>query len=249
MATSSNQSSSLASSSSHIFQASIATLLSILLLLSVWNLNQGINRERLDYKNAIEFVEASATLGKASDYLTAEARAFSVTQNPQHLNNYWDEVNTTKRRDAAVDTLKKLNGDQALLDLLVESKANSDALIQTELQSMRAVMEANGTPVADMPQPVAQYILPEEIQGLSAQEKIEHAQKILFDQKYYADKRSIMEPLSTFTSLIDKSIQEQIIEQNNSVSHLVMTIMGLSIVLFVVSASMFFALRGAVNPQ
>ena len=34
--------------------------------------SKNINRERLDYRNAIQFVEASATLGKASDYLTAE---------------------------------------------------------------------------------------------------------------------------------------------------------------------------------
>ena len=223
----------------HIVQASIATFLSILLLLSAWHLNQNINRERLDYRNAIQFVEASATLGKASDYLTAEARAFSVTQNVKHLNNYWNEVNATKRRDGAVDTLKRLNGDQALLDLLVKSKANSDALIQTELQSMRAVMEASGTPVAEMPQPVAQYTLPEEVKKLSKQGKIEHAQKIMFDQKYYDDKRSIMDPLSAFTALVDKSIEEQLIEQKNNVSHLVMTIMGLSILLLAVSASMF----------
>lgn len=233
----------------HIVQASIATSLSMLLFLSAWHLSQSMHREHVDYQNAIEFVEASAALGKASDYLTAEARAFSVTQKAKHLNNFWNEVNTTKRRDASVATLKKLNGDQKLLDLLVQSKANSDALIQTELESMRAVMEATGVPVAEMPKPIAQYALPEAVKKLTKQGKIEHAQKILFDQKYYDNKRSIMDPLKRFTTLMDKSIQDQVIEQKNNVSHLVVSIKVLSIMLVGVSASMFCVRSSGSNSK
>ena len=220
-------------------QAIFTTILAVLLILTLWQMQQLDNQQRQDYQNAVYFVEANAQLAKASDYLTAEARAFSVTKKVEHLNNYWDEVNVVKRRDAAVAVLEQLNGDGKLVRLLVKSKANSDALIQTELASMRAVLESMNTPVADMPKPVAEFSLSGKVNAMSNAEKLNYAQQILFDKQYYRDKRSIMAPLAEFQSLIKEGIEADMTNQQSQAVHtlymakamaLLLVILGINIV-------------------
>ena len=218
-------------------QAISTAVISVVLLLTLWQIKQQAAQQRQDYQNAVYFVEANAKLAKGSDYLTSEARAFSVTKKIQHLNNFWNEVNVTKRRDAAVATLKELNGDEALVSLLVESKANSDALIQTELTSMRAVLEAIEVPVADMPKAVADFTLPAKVNAMSKAEKINYAQQILFDKKYYADKRSIMAPLEKFQGLIAESMEADRLSQSGQTTASLYTAKALALLLVILGVN------------
>tara|TARA_B100001989_G_C24551179_1_gene474930 strand:- start:5072 stop:5821 length:750 start_codon:yes stop_codon:yes gene_type:complete len=232
-------------------QAFLTAALSFVLLLTLFQLKQKTAQQRLDYQNAVYFVEANAKLAKGSDYLTSEARAFSVTKKIEHLNNFWNEVNVTKRRDAAVATLKELNGDEALLSLLVESKANSDALIQTELTSMRAVLEAIEVPVSNMPKPVADYTLPAKVSAMSKAEKINYAQQILFDKKYYADKRSIMAPLEKFQKLIASSMEANRLSQSGQTTASLYIAKALTVLLVILGVNMarLSSLNARKSPQ
>ena len=126
----------------------------------------------------------------------------------KHLDNFWREVNEVKRRDAAISLLQQMQGGKALLSLLEKSKADSDALIKTELTSMRLVLDVLKTPVADMPKAVADFKLPGNLATMSEGDKVSHAQAILFDQQYYKDKRSIMQPLEQYQQLITKNMQK-----------------------------------------
>ena len=103
----------------------ILTIIIILLCISsytLWTISTEWKNELNNFQEEITFLQAGAQLAKASDYLTAEARAFRVTGDPRHLKIYWNEVNDTKRRDTAIATLKSLSSDNNLINLLIQSK-------------------------------------------------------------------------------------------------------------------------------
>ncbi len=209
--------------------------LSTLLFLFIWHLGSAITYERRITQNMLFFLEASHTMEKASDYLTAEARAFSVTQDVNHLNNYWAEVNTERRRDSAVSVIVSLSGDEKLLTLLQESKANSDALIETELTSMRLIMEAKHTSVKNMPVSVAEFTLPEKYVSMSDAQKIKQAQLMLFDKKYYDSKASIMSPLGVFRAIVEEDLVAQVKSSNHAISILLLLSKALAVAVVVIA--------------
>ena len=209
--------------------------LSTLLFLFIWHLGSEITQERSVMQNMTFFLEASHTMEKASDYLTSEARAFSVTQDVKHLNNFWTEVEIERRREDAVAIIVALNGDPNLLSLLQESKANSDALVETELASMRLVLEAKHQTVKNMPAPVAEYTLPESYASLSDAQKISQAQKMLFDKKYYDSKASIMGPLDVFRAAIEEGLARKAQDRNHVISMLLLLSKALAVAIVIIA--------------
>ena len=55
-------------------------------------MTQCIDRENTAQSNRGELSDLGQELADASDYLTDEARKFSVTGDIEHLYNYWYEV-------------------------------------------------------------------------------------------------------------------------------------------------------------
>ncbi len=213
----------------------------------IFKLNNFILEERIDNNQEIEFIEAGAALAKASDYLTSQARAFSVTGDPRYLENYWHEVNIVKRRDAAIETLERLSSDSDLINLLTQSKRNSDALIQTQLESMRSVLEAYHVPENLMPSPINTFKLSSKIQSLSPQEKILSAQSILYDKKYNSDKQSIMLPLDTFKRLVNQNFETKIRDGQKKVTIYVILIKTFFFIALLIIVSMIWILSRLPN--
>lgn len=80
-------------------------------------MNICIENEATAQKNRYELKALGESLADASDYLTDEVRKYAVTGEIEHLYNYWYEVEVTKRRDNAIDTLISYNPPQKELYL------------------------------------------------------------------------------------------------------------------------------------
>ncbi|MDE7169154.1 MAG: methyl-accepting chemotaxis protein [Mucispirillum sp.] len=93
--------------------------------------------------NGIEIVAHSSQIAKASDYLTNQAQKYAVTGNKEYYDNYWNEVNNTKRRDVAVEKLTALHVPSEILSLVEQAKRDSDTLIKLEEESFAAVQEGD----------------------------------------------------------------------------------------------------------
>lgn len=93
--------------------------------------------------NGIEIVAHSSQIAKASDYLTNQAQKYAVTGNKEYYDNYWNEVNNTKRRDVAVENLTALHVPSEILSLVEQAKRDSDTLIKLEEESFAAVQEGD----------------------------------------------------------------------------------------------------------
>lgn len=183
--------------------AALVVVLSVATAVSVVATSRSSDKV-VDAANArAEFRMLGIELANASDLLTNEVRAFAVSQNDTHLEAYWHEIDNTKTRDRVVARLTELKAPQQELDLIVEAKKNSDALVETETRAMRLVLEAKGVVEVAMPSAVASYRLSDADAALSSEAKLATARSILFGQKYLADKSIIMEPLAKFQEMMN----------------------------------------------
>jgi len=170
----------------------------IVLGAGIARVQSALRNERTATARQAEFKQLGLDLARASDYLTDEARRFAVTSDRKHLKNYWDEIDVTKSRDRVITRLKELNAPEAELALIERAKQMSDALVATETRSMRLVLEATGTPEAEMPPAIAAWKLSETDARLAPAQKLAVARKIMFDARYDQDKSLIMGPIAEF---------------------------------------------------
>jgi len=160
--------------------------------------NENIREEKAVIKNQIELTKMGNDLANASDYLTNEVRLFAITLDLNHVNNYWEEIYTTKTRNRVIEKVKLLDSPAEELSLLSEAKHNSDRLVSTEIRSMKLILTALEVPKDKMYPDVAKYILSEEDLQLSKEAKLWKAKEILFDETYTDAKASIMDPIVQF---------------------------------------------------
>lgn len=144
--------------------------LTVLNGISIYNLQKSVAQERVAVKRQAEFKQLGIDLANSSDYLTNEARAFVQFGDKVHYDNYWKEVNETKTRDHVVERLTELGAPKEELDLISQSKQNSDALVKMENAAMKAVEGKDFT----------------------------KARELMFDSNYDANKKTIMKPLQQF---------------------------------------------------
>ncbi len=185
-------------------------LIGILLIGSIVYMRSSIQAEQAAEKRRTEFKQLGIDLADASDYLTDEARKYSITTDIVHLQRYWNEINTTQTRDKVILKLKELDSPEEELELLAQAKQYSDALVDTERRSMRLVLEAMNILEADMVAEVASFTLNTEDQKLSRAEKLEKAIEIMFDAKYDADKKNIMDPIEKFQKIMNDRLEAEL---------------------------------------
>ncbi len=127
-----------------VITAAIFGLVSVLLAACVLLTRHQVQSAEATSKRAAEFRQLGIDLGNASDFLTNQARIFSVTGDQRYLTAYWNEINVTRTRDHAIAQLKLLGAPADELALLDKAKHNSDALVNTEARSQRLMEEALG---------------------------------------------------------------------------------------------------------
>ena len=130
--------------------------------------------QRRAFEEQLEFFELSHSLNAASDYLTQEARYYVQTGDKKHFDNYWREVNETRRREKAIERLKELGTPAQYLSLLEKSAAESNNLAKLEDIAMKELEKGNR----------------------------EEAQRLLFDQNYERSKGIIWGHVGEFQKAI-----------------------------------------------
>ncbi len=161
--------------------------------------------------NARQNSEALRSLGEkladASDYLTDEARRYSVTGDITHLYNYWHEVYSSKTRDGVIEELYAYGPPSNESELLEKAKQYSDMLINTEMISMKLQLISDGKTADDYfynkelfgyVKMVEECELPAEYEKMSADEMGRKAEAILYDAFYNESKSMIISPIKEF---------------------------------------------------
>ncbi|MFD0693957.1 methyl-accepting chemotaxis protein [Paenibacillus sp. GCM10027628] len=198
----------------------IFLLLSVLNGISVYLLQKDIKQERLSLQRQSEFKQLGIDLANASDYLTNQARRYVQFGEKEYFNNYWKEVNETKTRDHVVMKLKELNAPQAELDLIEKAKQNSDALIKTEDDAMKAVESKD----------------------------FDKARKLMFDKNYDANKKIIMDPIDEFQTKMNTRAEQEVIQARQQASNMLILAIILLVITFVTFFAMLFFIVVKLKP-
>jgi methyl-accepting chemotaxis protein len=141
-----------------------------------WLASRDIAAERVATQRQMEFKQLGFDLSNASDFLTDQARRYSIAGEKRYYDAYWKEVKETKTRDRVVARLRALGAPQAELDLVEQAKQNSDALIATEDSAMKAVAAGD----------------------------LDTARKLMFGDQYDIDKARITKPLAQFQKAMNE---------------------------------------------
>lgn len=197
----------------------IFIFIALFTIFMVFNLHVSLNNRNVAVQNAAEVKQLGIDLANASDYLTNEARAYVQFGEKKHFDNYWKEVNETKTRDRVVARLKELNAMQDELDLIEKAKQNSDGLIAIEDAAMKAVEEKD----------------------------FNKARILMFDDKYKANKKVIMDPLAEFQTKINTRVQNEANDASIALGLITKTTSLLLIIMIIFIISVFIMLNNKIS--
>ena len=132
----------------------------------------------------IECESATSELNDACTYLTEQARSCVTTGKMSYADKYFNEVNIVKRREDAVNTLKKRFSRTDAFKSLKRALGQSNDLMQTDVYAMRLVCEASDSMPSTWPAEIQQVMLDPADAALDDAQKGERAQQIIMDSTY-----------------------------------------------------------------
>ena len=197
-----------------IITGMIVMIVSFIVFMALIN-NASKKNEKITFES-LDIISYGVNVSRASDYLTAQARLYAVTGNKKYYDNYWYEVNTTKRRDNAVIALQKLGVPSDLLNYVEKAKQDSDALIKLEEASFKAVEEGN----------------------------LQKASQIMNSQEYENGKDKIASSLNEFETKIKNFAIEESTKSTSGITFLiVLSIIIISIVALIFLVFLFVFIK------
>lgn len=128
--------------------------------------------------------KAAKDLQDGSDYLTEQVRLYAMTGQKKYMDAYFTEADSTCRREKALEQLRNDFAGTDAFAALQSALDYSQKLMATEYYSMRLVSEAKNFEFSEWPIEVQTVTLSANDQALSADEKIDLAQKMVCDNTY-----------------------------------------------------------------
>ena len=190
--------------------------------------NNKIGEQEQAEARRMEYRSLSDSLAEASDDLTSEVRYFAITGDMEHFYNYWYEIYVTQRRNQAIARFESADPPVEEQELLEKAKRYSDLLVETETLSMKLKLlslgknrdNGFGGEDTEKSKRMTQYMeqvlddpLPKELQNLTPQQMKEQAVVLLYDAHYESMKNKIMSPIARFQVLVNKRLDEEVLQQ------------------------------------
>ena len=159
----------------------LITVVGIIALLTLLNARTSTAHLRDRYEDC---VDATTDLALSCYDLTAYARIFVLTGNQEYFDRYYNEYFYVKRREYAVETLKRSGVGTDATQLLIDAYKTSGELIAVELHAMAVV--ANSLELDPMPKVLAEVNLTPEESKATPTEARELGEEMLFSVDYDA---------------------------------------------------------------
>ena len=199
----------------------------------------------------IDARQAASDLEMASDWLTENVRSFVVTGDISYMDNYFEELEVTKRRDAAVQTLEELREDDGetddALNSLHTALAYSNELVSYEYQAMNLVLATGDYDEAHIPRQLSELPLSEEDEELSDEEKLQKAEELVFGPEYAQYKVQIKASTNECTQSLLKRSGRLHTEAEDNVRMLIRMQVVLTVLLLAVVVAIVVCLYGTVE--
>ena len=128
--------------------------------------------------------EAADSFKVASDYLTDQSRKFVITGNIENAQNYFEEINVTKRREAANSMIENSHTLELESSLLNNAMELSDTLAVQEVHAMKLSANAMNLDESKLPEEISSYELTKEELGLDSDKQQNLAIQMLYNSEY-----------------------------------------------------------------
>ncbi len=147
-------------------------------------------------------VEAALQMEAGSDFLTVSVRTYVVTGDTDALNDYFTEVNVTKRRDSALEKLDDLlkGSNPEAYAAMSEALNVSNELMGLEYRAMRLTQLSLGQPDGAMPPEITAVSLGTAESGGTPEEQRALAIGLVFGDTYRLDKDLIRNSIDRCTA-------------------------------------------------
>ncbi len=176
--------------------AFVAVLLGIALIAASLSTNRSFSALEKATEGYIRARKDVADMQAGSDYLTDRVRTFIVTGDPDSAADFFYEVEVTRRRDLAVESMEQtLSGSDGARYLSAALQA-SNQLAEIERYAMKLAAAGNGLDIGTLPAALGTVTLTAADEALSAEEKLVKAREMVFDATYQAYKEDIRENLA-----------------------------------------------------
>lgn len=187
----------------------LACVVSGLFLQAVQKTNETYQALSDETEIYIECELAASSMKEASNYLTAQLRQFVITHDVQYLDNYFVEVQQTKRRDSALDQLESLAGSSEAHNFLERANDLSNELMGLEHEAAQLVLSATNTSANIGNDELAKAPLSAEDAALSSEQKLDKAMSLMFGENYQAHVDEIERNIAQCKTTLIATIQDE----------------------------------------
>ena len=187
----------------------LALLLSVLVMMLVARLQRGFIELYDSTEHYIVCVNTAREMQDGSNYLTEQARLFTLWGDIEHLDNYFTEENETRRVDLSAEKLQEYSGESDSFAYITTAFQLSRALTKIEYRAMRLMVEATGVDPAEWPQELLDTVLSEEEAALSKYEKVEAAQHLLRSRTYQEKRDGIAASITAYRDTMAAVTRDQ----------------------------------------
>ena len=216
-----------------IFFVILAAIAAAALLISNIAVTKGYRRMEAASDRYISAQLAASDMESGSDYLTDRVRCFVVTGELDYLKDFTEEVEVTRRRDKAVESLEALLGENesSAIGNLNTALALSNDLVGLENRAMRLILETGNYDTSDVPDEIAGIELTPAEQAMTMEQLKETAQMLVFNNNYMHYKDRIRENVSLCTQALIRSSSQEL-EQASARLALLVNLQTLITILF-----------------
>ena len=191
-----------------------AGFLLVLFLISSFQTSKSYETLRNATEHYLSAEIAANQLKRASDYLSAQARLFVVTQETEYADNYFMEARTIGRREQATHRMEsEVSGSYAYI-YITEAYRYSKELEKRECYAMRLVVDACGYPLTDADKELQSVTLTEAEKRMTPEEKINAAISMLHDDSYQSYAHLIDERVETCVRVLTRE-RERVEKEND----------------------------------
>jgi len=199
--------------------AGIAAVLSVLLIYATYRTMNGFKIANEATENYISWEHSATNIMEATDYLSEQTRNFVATGEKKYIENYFVELNVTRRREAAMAALKGASS----YDMLEDAMKQSEALMSLERYAMHLVVSANNYDLDEFPTEIQEVTMLARDATLKAEGKQTRAMQILLNREYREKKETIDADLRSFIQEIENESRNQRAETMNRMHFLLET--------------------------
>lgn len=128
--------------------------------------------------------EAAESFQEASDYLTDQSRKFAVTGDIKNAENYFEEINIAKRREAANAMIEESHTLELESSLLNNAMDLSETLAKQEIHAMKLASQAMKLEESKLPEDISSYELSEDELSLDSAGQQSLAIQLLYNSEY-----------------------------------------------------------------